>query len=69
MTYVLSSGTRNASSWAMRAWLALRVQGIEFEERIIELRHPVALLFLAWVSASNLLSHSCQSFRRPIRFA
>lgn len=27
----LYSGTKNASSWAMRAWLALREAGIEFE--------------------------------------
>ena len=36
MTNILYSGTRNASSWAMRAWLALREQDMEFEERIIE---------------------------------
>lgn len=40
MTSILYSGTRNASSWAMRAWLALREQNIEFEERIIDLRKP-----------------------------
>lgn len=40
MTTVFYSGTKNASSWAMRAWLALREQGIEFEERIVDLRKP-----------------------------
>ena len=49
MTYVLYSGTRNASSWAMRAWLALREQGIEFEERIIDLRRPQRFKQLAAV--------------------
>jgi len=49
MTYVLYSGTRNASSWAMRAWLALRVQGIEFEERIVDLRRPQRFRELARV--------------------
>lgn len=29
---ILYSGTRNASSWAMRAWLALREADIEFVE-------------------------------------
>ena len=40
MENILYSGTRNASSWAMRAWLALREQDIEFEERIIDLCKP-----------------------------
>lgn len=49
MTYILYSGTRNASSWAMRAWLALREQGIEFEERIIDIRKPQRFKQLAMV--------------------
>ena len=49
MTYVLYSGTRNASSWAMRAWLALREQNIEFEEHIIDLRKPQRFKQLAMV--------------------
>ena len=49
MTYMLYSGTRNASSWAMRAWLALREQGIEFEEKIIDLRRPQRFKQLAMV--------------------
>jgi glutathione S-transferase len=36
----LYSGTRNASSWAMRAWLALRQAGIDFEEQIVDIRRP-----------------------------
>ncbi|MGA9573098.1 MAG: glutathione S-transferase family protein [Lysobacterales bacterium] len=40
MTYKLYSGTKNASSWAMRAWLALREQAIDFEEHIVDLRKP-----------------------------
>ena len=40
MTAIFYSGTKNASSWAMRAWLALREQGVEFEERIVDLRAP-----------------------------
>jgi len=46
---VLYTGTRNASSWAMRAWLALREQDIEFEERIIDLRRPQRFKQLASV--------------------
>jgi glutathione S-transferase len=38
---LLYSGTRNASSWAMRAWLALREAGIQFEERIVDIRRPL----------------------------
>lgn len=40
MTRILYSGTRNASSWAFRAWLALREAGIEFEERVVDIRKP-----------------------------
>jgi glutathione S-transferase len=49
MTCTLYSGTRNASSWAMRAWLALREQNIEFEEHIIDLRKPQRFKQLAMV--------------------
>lgn len=40
MSRILYTGTRNASSWALRAWLALRELGIEFEERIVDIRRP-----------------------------
>lgn len=37
---ILYSGTRNASSWAMRAWLALREAGVDFREEIVDIRRP-----------------------------
>lgn len=37
---VLHSGTRNASSWAMRAWLALREADFPFEEVVVDIRRP-----------------------------
>ena len=40
MSRILYSGTRNASSWAFRAWLALKEQGIEFEEVDVDIRRP-----------------------------
>lgn len=40
MTIKLYSGTRNASSWAMRAWLALKEAGIAFDEEIVDIRRP-----------------------------
>ncbi len=40
MARILYSGNRNASSWAFRAWLALKEQGIEFTEQIIDIRRP-----------------------------
>jgi glutathione S-transferase len=40
MSRVLFSGTKNASSWAFRAWLALREQGLEFEEEVVDIRRP-----------------------------
>lgn len=36
----LYSGTRNASSWAFRAWLALKECGLEFNEEIVDIRPP-----------------------------
>ncbi|WP_199611495.1 glutathione S-transferase family protein [Flocculibacter collagenilyticus] len=40
MNRVLYSGNRNASSWAFRAWLALKEQNIAFKEIIIDIRRP-----------------------------
>jgi glutathione S-transferase len=37
----LYSGTKNASSWAMRAWLALREAQMDFDETVIDIRRPV----------------------------
>jgi glutathione S-transferase len=41
------SGTQNASSWAMRAWLALRLANVRFEERVVDIRRPQRFLELA----------------------
>lgn len=35
---VLYIGNKNYSSWSLRAWLGLKVAGIDFEERLIALR-------------------------------
>jgi len=51
MARVLYTGTKNASSWALRAWLALREQGIEFEERVVDIRVPQRLENLARIRA------------------
>lgn len=40
MERTLYSGNRNASSWAFRAWLALKEQNIGFDEIIIDIRRP-----------------------------
>lgn len=40
MKPILYSGTKNASSWAMRAWLALKAAGIEFDEVDVDIRRP-----------------------------
>lgn len=44
---ILYSGTRNASSWAMRAWLALREAAFDFEERVVDIRRPQRFANLA----------------------
>jgi len=40
MTRILYSGNRNASSWAFRAWLALKEQEVDFEEVVVDIRRP-----------------------------
>jgi len=50
MSRVLYSGTKNASSWSFRAWLALKEQGIEFEERVVDIRNPQRLDNLARIA-------------------
>lgn len=50
MTAVFYSGTKNASSWAMRAWLALREQDIEFEENVVDIRRPQRFVNLQGLS-------------------
>jgi glutathione S-transferase len=46
---ILYSGTKNASSWAMRAWLALTEAGVAFEERIVDIRRPQRFANLAQI--------------------
>ncbi|MGH6978578.1 MAG: glutathione S-transferase family protein, partial [Brevundimonas sp.] len=45
----LYSGTKNASSWAMRAWLALREAGVDFDEQVVDIRRPQRFSNLAGV--------------------
>ncbi len=40
MPRILYSGTKNASSWAFRAWLALKEANAEFEEIVVDIRPP-----------------------------
>ncbi|MGO4220249.1 glutathione S-transferase family protein [Lysobacter sp. TAF61] len=51
MSRILYSGTRNASSWAFRAWLALKEAHIDFEERIVDIRVPQRFDNLARIQA------------------
>jgi glutathione S-transferase len=48
---ILYSATRNASSWAFRAWLGLKEAGIEFEERLVDIRVPQRFDNLARIRA------------------
>ena len=50
MSRILYSGTKNASSWAFRAWLALKEQDVEFEERVVDIRKPQRLGNLALIA-------------------
>ncbi|MTI00404.1 glutathione S-transferase family protein [Roseibium sp. RKSG952] len=48
---VFYSGTYNASSWAMRAWLSLRAAKVDFEEVPIDIRKPQRFVNLRKVAA------------------
>ena len=50
MSRILYLGTKNASSWALRAWLALRETGVEFEERVVDIRKPQRFANLAEIA-------------------
>lgn len=51
MSRTLYTGTRNASSWAFRAWLALKEENIEFEEVLIDIKRPQRWKNLAKIGA------------------
>jgi glutathione S-transferase len=40
MTLMLVIGNKNYSSWSMRPWMAMKLAGIAFEERVISLDDP-----------------------------
>jgi glutathione S-transferase len=50
MKPIFYTGTKNASSWGFRAWLALREQDIDFEERVVDIRVPQRFANLAKIS-------------------
>jgi glutathione S-transferase len=39
-TYSLTIGSKNYSSWSLRPWLAMRLSGLPFVERVIDLKGP-----------------------------
>jgi glutathione S-transferase len=50
MNRTLYSGTRNASSWAFRAWLALKEANVHFEEVVVDIRKPQRFANLARIA-------------------
>jgi glutathione S-transferase len=50
VTRTLYSGTRNASSWAFRAWLALKEADIPFVEIVVDIRKPQRIANLAKIA-------------------
>jgi glutathione S-transferase len=41
MALQLVIGNKNYSSWSMRPWMAMKIAGIQFEDRVISLDDPV----------------------------
>jgi glutathione S-transferase len=50
MARILYSGTKNASSWAFRAWLALKEANISFQEIVVDIRKPQRFANLAKIA-------------------
>lgn len=46
-------GNRNYSSWSLRAWLAIRVAGLDFDEVVIPLDRPDTALRIREYSAAG----------------
>jgi glutathione S-transferase len=53
VAYTLVIGTRNWSSWSLRAWLAMKATGAPFAEVMIPLRRPDSAALIARHSASS----------------
>jgi len=53
--YVLVMGSKNYSSWSVRAWLALKMAGAEFSEIVIQLDRPDTADLIAAHSPSGLV--------------
>ncbi len=47
---ILYSGTKNASSWAFRAWLALKHAGVKFDEVVLDIRRPQRFENLGYIA-------------------
>ena len=52
MSYRLVIGTKNWSSWSLRAWLAVKAAGVPFTERLIALRRPDSAARIKEISPS-----------------
>ena len=52
MVYTLIIGTKNWSSWSLRAWLALKATGASFEEILVPLRRPESKTLIRALSPS-----------------
>jgi len=52
MAYTLVIGTKNWSSWSLRAWLALRATGAPFRETVLKLRSSGATALIREYSPS-----------------
>ena len=52
-SFILHIGNKNYSSWSFRGWLACRLAGIDFEERLIPLDRPETAAAIAAVSPNK----------------
>jgi glutathione S-transferase len=55
MKLTLTVGTRNWSSWSLRGWLPVKLSGLPFEERLVQLRHDDTSTVVKAISPSGLV--------------
>ena len=53
MAYELVIGTKNWSTWSLRAWLAMKACGVPFKETLIQLRQPGSATLIKRYSPSK----------------
>ena len=66
---ILCLGNKNYSSWSLRAWLAIRLSGTPFEERLVQLRATTTRILRTGASRRRPRAGAARRRRRRLGFA